>query len=55
LKDIGLYAGKLDTPENVNWFNKYRDLNRVQKSLQETDTLNYLKGKLVNDLGDEKW
>jgi len=34
----------------IEWFDKYRDLNGIQASLQETDNLNYQKGSLKNDL-----
>jgi ribonucleoside-diphosphate reductase beta chain len=34
----------------ISWFNKYRDLNGTTTALQEADTTNYQKGKLVNDL-----
>lgn len=34
----------------IDWYNKYRDLNSTNTALQEADTTNYQKGKLVDDL-----
>lgn len=34
----------------IDWFNEYRNLNKTQVALQEADSTNYQKGKLVNDL-----
>lgn len=34
----------------IDWYNRYRDLNSTTSALQESDALNYQKGKLSNDL-----
>ena len=34
----------------IDWYNRYRDLNSTSSALQESDALNYQKGKLSNDL-----
>jgi len=36
--------------EIIDWFNDYRNLNKIQIALQESDNTNYQKGSLKNDL-----
>jgi len=39
-----------DKSDIIDWFNNYRNLNKTQNALQESDNTNYQKGGLQNDL-----
>lgn len=39
----------------IDWFNDYKDLNKIQVALQEADATNYQKGKLKNDFDSYDW
>ncbi len=48
IKELPLFNEK--SSDVIEWYNKYRNLNGTTTALQEADTTNYQKGKLVNDL-----